>query len=236
MKIKFLGKWSSNLVKGERNISFIVDDKIVFDFGPHTIESLLDFSVDPRKIEIVAVTHMHLDHFAGLPELFWYRSIYKADKKLIVLGPKGIKSSMESLLKLLRTPPSFNAEFEFIEDAKYEFIQPFRAKHFVPDNGYRLEYKGKSIFYSGDTAYSKNVVKGAEDVDLLLHEMTYTDDKKREADFWKHSTFSSTLKVFEESHAKKLIPVHISKSSEIALRKLVKRNKKVLYPKGSIKI
>ena len=236
MNVKFLGKWSSNLVKGERNISFVLDDKIVFDFGPHTIESLLDFNIDPRKIEIVAITHMHLDHFAGLPELFWYRSIYKADKKLVVLGPSGIKSGTEKLLKLLKTPPTFNTAFEFVEDKKYEFITPFRAKHFVPDNGYRVEYKGKSLFYSGDTAYSENVVKGAEDADLLIHEMTYTDEKKKEADFWKHSTYSSTLKVFQESHAKKLIPVHLSLNSEKAVRKLSLSDKKVVYPAGLIKL
>ena len=50
MNIRFLGKWSSNLVRGERNVSFALDDKIVFDFGPHTVESLLDSRIDPRKI------------------------------------------------------------------------------------------------------------------------------------------------------------------------------------------
>ncbi len=236
MNLKFLGKWSSNLVKNERNISFILDDKIVFDFGPHTIESLLDLGIDPTKIEIVAITHMHLDHFSGLPELFWYRSIHKASNKLVVLGPNGIKTSTERLLKLLRTPPTFNTKFDFVEDEKYKFITPFRARHLVPDNGYRIEYDGKSIFYSGDTAYSENVVKGAEDVDLLIHEMTYTDEKKKEADFWKHSTYSSTLSVFEESHAKKLIPVHLSLDSERAVRKLSLKDNKVIYPEGTIKL
>ena len=234
MNIKFLGKWSSNLIKGERNVSFLLDDKMVFDFGPHTVESLLDLGVDPRKIETVLITHMHLDHFSGLPELFWYRSIYKADRKLTVLGPKGIKSSMERLLKLLRTPPTFNTPFEFIEDKPYGPITPFRAKHFVTDNGYRVDYKGKTIFYSGDTAYSENVVKGAEDADILLHEMTYTDKKQKEADFWKHSTYSTTMRVFDESHAKKLVPVHLSLDSERMVRKLASSGNKVLYPKGSI--
>ena len=108
MNIKFLGKWSSNLIRGERNISFVLDDKIVFDFGPHTLESLLDLKIDPRAIETVLITHMHLDHYSGLSELFWYRSIYGAKKKLVVLGPAGIKRDTEKILKLLRTPPNFN--------------------------------------------------------------------------------------------------------------------------------
>jgi ribonuclease Z len=234
MSIQFLGKWSSNLVRGERNISFVLDDKIVFDFGPHTIESLLDSRIDPRSIEIVLITHMHLDHFSGLPELFWYRSIYKAQNKLIVLGPKGIKNNTEKLLRTLQTPKEFKINAEFIEDKKYDFIQPFRAKHLVIDNGYRVDYKGKTIFYSGDTAYSDNVVKGAEDADILLHEMTYLDNKKEEADFWRHSTYSSTMRVFEESHAKKLVPVHLSVDSNNLAIKLSKSDKRVIYPNGII--
>lgn len=234
MNIRFLGKWSSNLVRGERNISFALDDKIVFDFGPHTIESLLDSSIDPRSIEIVLITHMHLDHFSGLPELFWYRSIYKAKNKLIVLGPKGIERNTERLLRTLQTPKSFRINAEFIEDKRYGFIQPFRAKHLVTDNGYRVDYNGKTLFYSGDTAYSENVVRGAEDADILLHEMTYTDDKKEEADFWRHSTYSSAMQVFEESRAKKLAPVHLSVDSNKLALKLSKSDKRIIYPNNII--
>lgn len=234
MNIRFLGKWSSNLVRGERNISFALDDKIVFDFGPHTIESLLDSRIDPRNIEIVLITHMHLDHFSGLPELFWYRSIYKAKNKLIVLGPKGIERNTERLLRTLQTPKSFRINAEFIEDKRYGFIQPFRAKHLVTDNGYRVDYNGKTLFYSGDTAYSENVVRGAEDADILLHEMTYTDDKKEEADFWRHSTYSSAMQVFEESRAKKLAPVHLSVDSNKLALKLSKSDKRIIYPNNII--
>ncbi|MCL4376167.1 MBL fold metallo-hydrolase [Candidatus Parvarchaeota archaeon] len=234
MNIRFLGKWSSNLVRGERNISFALDDKIVFDFGPHTIESLLDSKIDPRDIGIVLITHMHLDHFSGLPELLWYRAIYKAQNKLIVLGPKGIKNNTERLLRTLQTPKAFNINAEFIEDKKYDFIQPFRARHIIADNGYRVDYKGKTVFYSGDTAYSSNVVKGAEDADILLHEMTYLDNKKEEADFWRHSTYSSAMQVFEESRAKKLAPVHLSVDSNKLALKLSKSDKRIIYPNNII--
>ena len=236
MKIRFLGKWSSNLVRGERNISFTLDDKIVFDFGPHTVEALLDSRIDPRNLEMVLITHMHLDHFSGLPELFWYRAIHKAKNKLIVLGPKGIERNTERLLRTLQTPKAFKTNAEFIEDKKYDFIQPFRAKHLVTDNGYRVDYNGKTLFYSGDTAYSENVVKGAEDADILLHEMTYLDNKKEEADFWKHSTYSSTMRVFEESHAKRLVPVHLSVDSNNLAIKLSKSDKRIIYPNGIIRL
>ena len=39
-----------------------------------------------------------------------------------------------------------------------------------PAVGYRVSYRGRSVAISGDTVYSQNVVHGAQDVDVLLHE------------------------------------------------------------------
>lgn len=66
--------------------------------------------------------------------------------------------------------------------------------------------------------------------------MTYTDEKKKEADFWKHSTYSSTMNVFEESHAKRLVPVHLSIESNKLAARLSKSNKNILYPSGIIRL
>lgn len=241
MDIKFLGVWSSNIIRGQRNISFVIDDRIAFDFGPHSLESLLDMRIDPRNIKLLLITHMHLDHYAGIAELLWYRSIHKAEEPLFVFGPKGIKNNTMKLMRVLRTPkPWFGEQIDtkikYIEDQGNDFISVFRAHHLVPDNGYRVEYKGKSIFYSGDTAFSENVVKGASDADLLLHEMTYTDKDQKAAELWKHSTYSSTLKVFEESHARRLVPVHLTLESEMAVKRLAARDSRVIFPGGRIRL
>lgn len=236
MRIRFLGVWSSNSVRGQRNVSFLLDDKMVFDFGPHSVESLLDMGVDPNSIETVFITHMHLDHFSGIPELLWYRAIYHAKQPLFLVGPRGIKRSTETLLKTLNTPEAFDIKIKYIEEKDFDSVQRFHANHIIPDNGYRIEYKGKVIFYSGDTAYSENVVKGAENADYLIHEMTYTDARKKDADFWKHSTYSSTLRVFQESKARHLIPVHLTRESSEYVMKMEKRMPGLIYPRKSIPI
>ncbi len=239
MNIKFLGRWSSNIIKGQRNISFLLDNKIAFDFGPHALESLLDLGIDPTKISTLLITHMHLDHYAGIAELLWYRSIHRAKTPLLVLGPTGIESNTLELMRVLKTPENWYGEqietnTQYIEDKGTDSIQVFHANHLIPDNGYRVEHKGKTIFYSGDTAYSKNVVEGARDVDLLLHEMTYTDKDRKMADFWHHSTYSDAMRVFEESKAKKLVPVHLTKQSSDLVLKKAGKIKGLIYPKKKI--
>jgi len=211
--IDMLGRWSSNSSKGERTASILLNGKLLIECGPHTVEAMLDQNLDPLKVDTVAITHMHLDHYVGLAEFLWYRAIYSPGLEVSVLGPKGIGNNTRELLKNVMTPEPFDINVKFREDRGFENILPFRANHVVDDNGYRVEYSHYTLFYSGDTAYSPNVVKGAEGADLLFHEMTYTDDKKDQAEFWKHSTYSDANAVFKESGAKKLVPVHLSKSS-----------------------
>ncbi len=239
MNIKFLGRWSSNLVKGERNVSFVLDDKVVFDFGPHTLESLLERKIDPLKVTTVLITHMHLDHYAGVAELLWYRSIYKARNRLTVFGPKGIKKNTGRLLRLLNTPPEWfdqqiDVRTDFIEDAETGTVRIFRANHAIPCNSYRVRHRGKVIFYSGDTGYSSEVVKGANRADLLIHELTYTDRDRESADHWGHSTWSDAIRVFEESGAKRLIPVHMTSLSRAFVLRNIGRVDGMTYPADTI--
>ncbi|KHE92622.1 MAG: hypothetical protein SCABRO_01623, partial [Candidatus Scalindua brodae] len=70
---------------------------------------------------------------------------------------------------------------------------------------YRVESKeGKSIVYSGDTDYCKNIVDLARDVDVLLLECSYP--KHIKVDGHLNSTLAG--KVARESNCKKLILTH----------------------------
>lgn len=241
MEIRFLGTWSSNLVKGERNISFLVDGDIMFDFSPHAIESLLDMDIDPCSVSTVLISHMHLDHYMGLAELMWYRSIYKARNDLVVIGPEGIEENTRNLLKCVNTPPPWYGEqidtnVEFREKDESGTVEIYRGDHTIQDNGYRLTHKGKTIFYSGDTSYSPEIVTGASGVDYLLHEATYTDDGREHADFWKHSTLSDALRAYSESGARHFIPVHLRPESRQAARNLAGSVKGLIMPAPVINI
>ncbi len=233
--VRFLGKWSSQLIAGERNVSFALDDKIVFDFGPHSLESFLESGLNPNDIKIVLISHLHLDHYVGIAELLWYRSINHARNRLTVLGPKGIKKNTEQLMTLLKTPQSWindqiRPNTKYIEGKSTDSIRVFNADHTVPGCAYRVEYRARKIFYSGDTAYSKEIVEGAKGVDWLFHEMTYTDKDRELAKLWRHSTFSDAMRVFEESGARHIVPVHLSKSSNALILKRTDAMDGLVYP------
>ncbi len=237
MDIKFLGEWSSHIMARKRNVSFILDDTLVFDFGPHTLESILEKNIDAKKIRYILISHMHLDHYLGLSEFLWYRSINRIKEPLIIIGTGGIKENTLNLLKTVNTPESwFKDDIDYIDfhENNTDFIEIYKGNHIIPDNGYRVEYRGKTVFYSGDTAYSDSIVKGSEDIDYLFHEMTYLDVDKNIADYWHHSYYSNVINVFKESRAKYLIPIHLTEDTESYIKNNPVKN--MIYPDHDIEL
>lgn len=228
MEIKFLGNWSSHLEAGKRNVSLLVDRHILLDCGPHTIESLLESGINPDNLDMILISHMHLDHFGGLAEILWYRGSRNISDELTIMGPPGIRKNIERILQIYNTPDNdlfrvtanyveinHNGEVNeirsrFVESKKDDHVEAFQGNHIIPDNIYRIEYQKHVIAYTGDTAYTENISKAGEGADLLFHEMTYTDSESKIAEFWKHSTYSSAMKGFRESRAGKLVPVHLT--------------------------
>ncbi|MBI4399925.1 ribonuclease Z, partial [Candidatus Micrarchaeota archaeon] len=70
--------------------------------------------------------------------------------------------------------------------------------------------KGKKIVYSGDTTYCESIVKASKEADLLIHEATFDNELKHEAEEKKHSTVSDAATTAKKAKAKKLILTHIS--------------------------
>jgi ribonuclease Z len=238
MKIKFLGIWSSHIAEFQRNVAISLGDKIVVEFGPHTMESLFENHIDPRKIETVLISHMHLDHFSGLPELLWYRAEERVKDELTVMGPRGIRDVTEKMLDLLNTPSSYKSAINvnFIEGSKLDFISSYDGNHAVPDNIYLIDHPNGSIVYSGDTSYSENVVRAASEAKYLIHEMTYADNNVQLANFWKHSTYSSVMRVAHESNCKKVVPIHFTSESLQQAWEKGKKNARILFPFREIDI
>ncbi|MGC8663914.1 MAG: MBL fold metallo-hydrolase [Thermoplasmata archaeon] len=236
INIEFLGTWSALLIKGRKNVSFILNKKILFETGPHTLQAMLDNNLDPLKIETVIISHMHLDHYSGLSEFLWYRTLMNSKDTFYIVGPKGIKNNTEKLLKNLYTPKSFEIRAEYYEDQNFDFISFYKGTHSIDNNGYRIELKDFVIFYSGDTMRSENMVKGAEDADYLIHEMTFTDYLKKMAVLSKHSTYSDSIYVFEKSKAKYLISFHFTLDTENLTKIISEKNNRILFPKNRLKI
>jgi ribonuclease Z len=91
---------------------------------------------------------------------------------------------------------------------------------------------GVRIVLSGDTFYSKNLVKLAQRADVLIHECTFDNSLKEKAIVDKHSTPEIAARVAKEAHVRALVLYHITQrypEPEILLQQAIKR-----FPKTSV--
>jgi len=79
-----------------------------------------------------------------------------------------------------------------------------------PEEVLGLPRPGRKIVYTGDTRPSKNLVKFAENADLLIHDATFDDELWERAFEDGHSTPSQAAETAKKAEAKWLVLTHIS--------------------------
>lgn len=89
----------------------------------------------------------------------------------------------------------------------------------VPALAFRIEYKGKSIVYSGDTnSVTDNMIELAQDADVLIYDTAIMDDAPSPEDdpvfFALHTTPTRLGQVAAASNTKRLILSHITPVTE----------------------
>lgn len=95
----------------------------------------------------------------------------------------------------------------------------------VPALAFRIEYKGKSIIYSGDTnSATDNMIALAQDADVLIYDTAIMDDAPSPEDdpifFTLHTTPTRLGQVAVGSGAKRLILSHITPITEDRLNEV----------------
>ncbi len=78
-------------------------ERILFDCGEGTQRQLMR-SAGLARIGIIALTHMHGDHYLGLPGLLKTYSLLGREEPLLLLGPAGLYETMRDAERLIGKP------------------------------------------------------------------------------------------------------------------------------------
>ncbi|MEM0140285.1 MAG: MBL fold metallo-hydrolase, partial [Ferroplasma sp.] len=178
-------------------------------------------------IELILITHMHLDHYGGLPQLIWQRGLGNPDKNLTIVGPENIENTTKKILEYYSTPEYMARKTVFA--ASYPGVIISSGKHSIPDNTYKINIDGKYIFYSGDTSPSEKVIEAGKNSFLFIHDATYPDGMEAEAIKYGHSTSAGAYASFLKSSSKLFMPTHMSPESLADIKKL--NDRRVIIPK-----
>jgi ribonuclease Z len=164
---------------------------LVFDVGPGSTRVLGSNDVPMSEISQVFLTHLHSDHFGDLGELTIASEVLGRDEPITVHGPEGVDDlvegfeqayAMDHAHRAAQHPGNLDAD---LADLRVERVQEglvyshegltvtaFPVDHHpVPEAwGYRVDYNGRSVVISGDTAPNKGLIGAAEGADVLVHE------------------------------------------------------------------
>jgi ribonuclease Z len=164
------------------------------------MQRLAQLKVRWQDVEGLFLTHLHSDHVVGFPDLWLTGWLVGAgrDRPLRVWGPRGTQKMMSKLeeaydfdirIRLYddRTAPrgvllfaeDINEGVAFEKDGLT--ITAFDVDHSPvwPAFGYRVDYGGCSVVLSGDTRVSQNLIRYAQGVDLLVHEVASPESFER---------------------------------------------------------
>ncbi len=172
----------------------------VFDTGSGGVRNLARMGFPVGRVERVYLTHLHSDHIDGLGETMLQAWVGGARKSpLPVSGPRGTAEVVAGFNAAYRIdsgyrtahhgpevadPKGFGAAAEEIElprepaaravvlDEEGLVITAIGVDHkpVEPAFGYRIDYQGRSVAFSGDTIYHEGFVAAANGVDVLFHE------------------------------------------------------------------
>jgi len=135
---------------------YLLYDKYAFliDCGEACQIRLSEYKLKANKIDTICISHLHGDHCFGLPGILTSFSNASRSKPLNLIGPKGIKSFMDDIVK--HTYSRINYDINYIEldhedQAKVVFenddlaVTAFPLKHRIPTYGYRFQEKHNQL-------------------------------------------------------------------------------------------
>ncbi|AJD46303.1 MBL fold metallo-hydrolase [Rhizobium sp. SEMIA 4085] len=211
---------------------------IMIDSGRGAGIRLFQAGVSPGAIEAIFLTHLHSDHITGLPDILatgylGWKLIGGRKSGLNIYGPKGtaemsrglsmffaadsaIRSADEGLKAEAMGVNAVEIEAGLVFEKNGLRVTAFPVNHgekIKSAFGYRIDYNGHSVVFSGDTKYDEKVVANAKGADLLIHEFAASpqdmlDDPVYQKILDHHTTPREAGKVFAESAAKLVVFSH----------------------------
>ena len=186
VRVTVLGSGDAFGSGGRLHSAYLVDAPgatFLVDCGPSVLQAMKRLGRDPEALDFVLLSHLHGDHFAGVPFLFMqYRYDAPRTRPFAVYGPPGTEKRVRTLFSALYDKPSHEAMpfplrfTELHQDRKQTIgpvtVLPFRVPH-APELtafGYRITVAGRTIVYSGDSSWTDEFVPRARGADLFICE------------------------------------------------------------------
>ncbi|MBV9702142.1 MAG: MBL fold metallo-hydrolase, partial [Methylobacteriaceae bacterium] len=186
MKITIVGSGDAFGSGGRAHTCFRIDAEgrtLVVDFGASAITAWKGRGFSSEAIDGVIISHLHGDHFGGLPFLLLDCQFgVRRTRPMVLAGPVGFRARLERTLEAL-FPGSMAIDWKFpwnvveMRTGRSQEIAGFRIDtrevHHpagAPALALRLERGRRTFAYSGDTSWTDALVEIADGSDIFVVE------------------------------------------------------------------
>jgi ribonuclease BN (tRNA processing enzyme) len=190
--------------------------QLLLDCGASSLIAMRRFGVDPQAIDTVLLTHLHGDHFGGVPFLILDGQFRRRTRPLTVAGPPGVQARVREAMEVFfpgstAIERKFETRFvELTERAAVEVgavrVTGFGVVHAsgAPPFALRVAAEGRVVAYSGDTEWTESLVDAARGADLFIAEALFYDKRVKY-----HLDLTTLLRERPRLDCRRLIVTHM---------------------------
>lgn len=194
--ITFLGVSGALPDVGKDAASFLINGKYLVDTGWYSALKMRQYGYDPLNVECIFITHLHQDHYIGLPHILFYGGLSQQAKSnampLKIIGPaEDIERVVTLAVEFLQIHryPELAVDYEVVRLSPGQTyateafeLKTCATRHFsgrnVPIQGlaYRFTDKatGAEFAFTGDTSFHPSIADLARNAPLLIHDVAHT--------------------------------------------------------------
>lgn len=220
IEVTFLGSGDAFGSGGRLQTCMHVDagaTRFLIDCGTTALIAMRRYGIDPNQIDLIVLSHLHGDHFGGLPFIILDGQFARRTKPLRIAGPPGTRARLDAAMEVF-FPGSTKVERKFEVDVTElspgtasaldaVTVTPQQVNHpcGAPPLALRIDVAGKTLCYSGDTEWTDALIDAARGADLFVAEAYFWDRKVKF-----HLDFATLWSHREAIGAKRLVVTHMS--------------------------
>ncbi|KAG1052997.1 hypothetical protein G6F43_004892 [Rhizopus delemar] len=187
-----------------------------------------------RSLGCIFVSHLHADHHLGVIQLIrkWYEANGDKTSCLTVIAPRVFRDWLNEYCQvefvgnrrrlkfisnenLLTHRQAYPDEMTALNNVKkrlgFSLVRPIEVIHCRWAYGLSIEHEnGWKLVYSGDTRPCDNLIKEGQNATLLIHEATFDDTEKENAEEKRHTTTGEAIEVGQRMNARYTLLNHFS--------------------------
>ena len=186
MRLTVLGCSDAFGSGGRFNTCFMLDTgkaRVIVDCGASSLVAMRVRGVEPSSIDGVILSHLHGDHFGGLPFfLLDAHHLGRRERPLVISGPPGTRARLAQAMEAL-FPQSSTTKWRFaleiveipvgaptailgLDVTTTQVVHPSAA----PSTAVRIADGARVFAYSGDTEWTDALIGVAAGTDLFVVE------------------------------------------------------------------